>query len=410
MASGRHPLPFLSLLALPFLLLLTPFVHAALTNLTIDDTNSTYFTFTDADSNPPSWAAITPGAPCVYCSAQPPTDRIHNQTWHDGSVGSAGSFTFQGATPPLAPSPVHRARCCIRIHSSQWPGSAVYIYGIDLASPANISFILDDSPIPQFHYHNGTQQFVFDALFFAASNLSSFEEDGGVNHTVSWVLDKSRLNGTTGLFDYAIVTVEESTIAPSPSNAVPNQGSTSKTRSKSKNGTIIAAVVGTIAGLALLAGLIFLLLRRRSKEDSDSREESISEPDHNTPPQPRPQRVRDNYVVRPFVESALSLSQTQPSSLTTTPAPTMNQPEKTLDLSWTNPTLSVSALSVGSATSPLSTVHRDPEMSTLAPTITSGTTMSSSARERFLEDRLAIIEAHLQQHLPPPYQPPPEEV
>jgi hypothetical protein len=30
-------------------------------------------------------------------------------------------------------------------------------------------------------------------------------------------------------------------------------------------------------------------------------------------------------------------------------------------------------------------------------------TTASSARERFLEDRLAILEAHVQQHLPPLY-------
>jgi hypothetical protein len=44
-------------------------------------------------------------------------------------------------------------------------------------------------------------------------------------------------------------------------------------------------------------------------------------------------------------------------------------------------------------------------MSTLAPTVS---TMTGSAREQFLEDRLAILEAHMNQHLPPPYVPPEE--
>lgn len=32
--------------------------------------------------------------------------------------------------------------------------------------------------------------------------------------------------------------------------------------------------------------------------------------------------------------------------------------------------------------------------------------MASSARERFLEDRLTTLEAHVQQHLPPLYEGP----
>jgi hypothetical protein len=138
------------------------FVHAsaAFINLTIDDTNSTFFSFTDADRNPPSWAAITPSAPCVYCSAKPKTDRIHNQTWHDGGVGSAGSFTFQGAYR------FGLSSC----RSNGLPGSAVYIYGIDLATPGNISFTMDDDTT--IRYYNGTQQFVFDALFFMAADLT----------------------------------------------------------------------------------------------------------------------------------------------------------------------------------------------------------------------------------------------
>jgi hypothetical protein len=84
----------------------------------------------------------------------------------------------------------------------------VYIYGIDLADPANISFTMDNTN-KSFHYYNGTQQFVFDALFFSAQNLAQ-----GAKHTFSWVINESKTNGTTGLFDYAVVTVEESA-APS---------------------------------------------------------------------------------------------------------------------------------------------------------------------------------------------------
>jgi hypothetical protein len=103
--------------------------------LTVDDTNTTFFNFIDADVNPPSWAAISPGDPCAYCSAQPQTVSIYDQTWHDGSVGSAGSFTFQGEhrkeQGPMSPldSLPHQAPRCTstastlpipRIYRSPW--------------------------------------------------------------------------------------------------------------------------------------------------------------------------------------------------------------------------------------------------------------------------------------------------
>ncbi|KAF8190918.1 hypothetical protein K438DRAFT_904188 [Mycena galopus ATCC 62051] len=81
--------------------------RAALTNLTIDDANLTYFTWTEDPGIEPvptiPWAAISPGDPCLYCSAQPPDTDIHDQTWHDGSNNSAGSFTFQGLTAAQDP-------------------------------------------------------------------------------------------------------------------------------------------------------------------------------------------------------------------------------------------------------------------------------------------------------------------
>jgi hypothetical protein len=79
----------------------------------------------------------------------------------------------------------------------------MYIYGIDLENPANIPFALDGVNT-SFHYYAGTEQFVVNQLFFSAKNLEE-----SVNHTVSWVLNKSKTDGTTGLFDYAVITVEE---------------------------------------------------------------------------------------------------------------------------------------------------------------------------------------------------------
>ncbi|KAJ7635457.1 hypothetical protein DFH06DRAFT_1336487 [Mycena polygramma] len=287
-----------------------------------------------------------------------PSDAM--STWHDGSVGSAGSFTFQG--------------------------SAVYIYGIDLEHPANISFTMGDKT--GFHYYNGSEQFVFDALFFAATNLAD-----GVNHTVSWVLDKTALNGTTASFDYAIVAVDSA--SSSSSGSVPKEGSTSH---KPKIGTIIGAVLGAIGGLALLAALLSLHLFCRGHNTKNQNASPAADKTR------RALRVRDNYIIRPFSETAPSTAQSQPRTPTQPLSPTTlaagTRAEKRLEIPSAAPTQS--ALSEA-PTSPVS-----PRSPTEISTRPSTTSMSTSVRERFLEDRLAILDAHVQQHLPPLYEPPPD--
>ncbi|KAJ7253871.1 hypothetical protein C8J57DRAFT_1347814 [Mycena rebaudengoi] len=164
-------------LPLPLVLLLIAFVAAVPTNVTIDDADLAYFTWsTSTSSTSAPWAAIAPGAPCDFCSAQPPTTDIQNQTWHDGTNLSSGSFVFQG--------------------------SDVYIYGIDLANPANISFALDGKP-REAHHYAGPDRFVFRAVFFAAHDLAP-----GVNHTVEWAVHATKTNGSTALFDYAVFTAD----------------------------------------------------------------------------------------------------------------------------------------------------------------------------------------------------------
>ncbi|KAJ7696878.1 hypothetical protein B0H14DRAFT_3039834 [Mycena olivaceomarginata] len=336
MAAPHRP----SALALA-LIFFFPAVFAGVTNLTIYDTNSTFFDFVDnTNANPPSWAEIVPGDPCLYCSAQPQTTQIYNQTWHDG-------------------------RCA----------TSVYIYGIDLADPGNISFTMGDDTT--FHYYTGAEY---------------------VSHTVSWVINKSALNGTTGLFDYAVITVQESTTstATTSSRAVPTRSSASST-SKNPTGAIVGALVGVIGGLTVLAAIILLLRRKRPTS-------AISEDSG-----PRVRRVRGKYVVQSFAESAPPPSQAPPASLDTidamTLATTAPVSRKTLDVGWTEPDRSM--VSMGSNTSPVVTLPRDLDISALAPTVS---TMTASAREQFLEDRIAIMEAHVSQHLPPPYVPPAESV
>ncbi|KAF7341534.1 hypothetical protein MVEN_01891100 [Mycena venus] len=218
--------------------------QAALTNITIDDSNLTCFTWIEDTGSPQPnlpWAAITPTSPCLYCSAQPLTADIYNKTWHDGSNNSAASFTFQG--------------------------SAIYIYGIDLKDPANISFTMDGNVLT-FHYYNGSEQFVFNSLFFLAKDLIV-----GVNHTVSWVLHATRANGTiqTALFDYAIVTVDQSQTSTSANRSPSSTGSpTIATKSKSHTSAIAGGVVGGLATMGTIV-VVTMLLEERVVELESSR-------------------------------------------------------------------------------------------------------------------------------------------
>jgi hypothetical protein len=88
-----------------FIHLVSLSANAVFTNLTIDDTNTSYFTWVEPPiqfpTPNPMWVAASVSDPCSYCSAQPQLDpaaaaAIHNQTWRDGRVGSTGSLTFQG--------------------------------------------------------------------------------------------------------------------------------------------------------------------------------------------------------------------------------------------------------------------------------------------------------------------------
>ncbi|KAF7363734.1 hypothetical protein MSAN_01031200 [Mycena sanguinolenta] len=168
-------------------LVLAVVARGGIVNTTIDDSSSS-FTFTG------TWNTITPSSPCTICSSNPDPSQVHDGTWHDGNihdgapVGTSGSFTFTG--------------------------SAVYIFGIDQAeSQPDIAFTLES--IQQVHHYTGTDQFVYNALFFSATGLASDQ-----THTVNWVFNLA--NTTTpvqaALFDYAIVTSGDDETTPIPSS------------------------------------------------------------------------------------------------------------------------------------------------------------------------------------------------
>ncbi|KAJ6525764.1 hypothetical protein B0H19DRAFT_591399 [Mycena capillaripes] len=156
-------------------LLVAVLASGAITNTTIDDSDSS-FTFTG------TWNVITPNSPCNGCSSQLNASQTNGGTWHDGNyqdgapVGTSGSFTFQG--------------------------SAVYIFGIDQAvSQPDIAFTLGN--VQQVHHYTGTVQYVYNALFFSAEGL-----DPDQTHTVDWVFNLADTGVVmqVALFDYAIVT------------------------------------------------------------------------------------------------------------------------------------------------------------------------------------------------------------
>ncbi|KAF7289174.1 hypothetical protein MIND_01378500 [Mycena indigotica] len=314
---------------LPLLLLRLgfPLITAALTNITIDDGNLDYFSWFEDPAISPAplhpWAASSPGNRCDYCSAQPPATDIFNQTWHDGSNNSAGSLTFQG--------------------------SAVYIYGIDLANPANVSFSFDGQPAG-FHLYTGAEGFVFKSLFFSRSGLSS-----SGNHTVEWVLRTSKTNGTTALFDYAMITVDAAT---SSSNTPPGSTSSPSSKKSSNTGAIAGGVIGGLVG-----------------------------PDYREKPRSRNERTTSRHI-EPFNNHA------EPAESVATSSP---QESKTYDVAWATPALSAPSL-------PATTAAIDVASASIQAT-DSASTVTTTTRERQLEARLAALEAQVLQAEPPPYIP-----
>ncbi|KAF7316300.1 hypothetical protein MIND_00148700 [Mycena indigotica] len=277
------------MLRLAWILVLFVFgAQTALVNITIDDTDPNAWTWIG------KWDAYTKDkTTCDGCFAHPDPSQVHNSSWHDGRLCS-GSFTSQGV--------------------------AVYIYGIDLSGfegdPANISFSVKNSPVSTFHYLKTPSGYIYNSLFFSAHGL-----DDSAPFTVDWTENLSSAGGGVGLFDYAVVTVEQkdalpvvkpstttttssattsssitptstsekSSISPSSTSArksIPAADSTSSsalqssisafgfslptgsslpTTHQSKTGFIVGGVVGGIAVFLFLAGVCLCYWRRRSR-------------------------------------------------------------------------------------------------------------------------------------------------
>ncbi|KAJ7064852.1 hypothetical protein C8F01DRAFT_777313 [Mycena amicta] len=190
-------------------------------------------------------------------------------------------------------------------------GVAVYIYGIDVVDPANITFAMSNPPISAFHYKDSGGGFIYDSLFFSADGL-----DGTTQHTVTWNEKSNSISGGgAGLFDYAVVTVDKSATSSQPSTSASGStssssfpsainsesgGLTSNTR-KSNAGIFAGGVIGSLALLSLLAAVVYYCLRRRSRSASSllmriTSRSSVLHPDHFVEPFQVPQSSRTTYT------------------------------------------------------------------------------------------------------------------
>ncbi|KAF7304065.1 hypothetical protein MIND_00638000 [Mycena indigotica] len=367
--------------------LLFPSVMAVtLTNLTVDDTDLNYFWWSDAVANTPAWTAITPETPCNFCSAQPQPKSIHNRTWHDGTQGGVGQLTFIG--------------------------TAAWIYGIDLANGGNISFSVSGVNKTDSHYYNGDEQFVFNSLLFSVTDLPTDPDGNPRNHTISWLVEKSSRNGTTALFDYAVIRVAAQMPSNSSSSTTPDSG-----HSKPNAGAIAGGVIGGLFGV-LLAILALFFCRRRQQaltRDMPSKEDVrpyVDEPSElgapsvslaaRTRPLSTPTQGSSTFAGSSFLSAATIGKSALPGTVGRT---------KMFDTSSTSPSESLPSTFVASASTSTSanvtpstptappsalsflispTDEGDHERRTIAPTVV-------SAREQFLEQRLAVLEEHVRE-------------
>ncbi|KAF7316304.1 hypothetical protein MIND_00149100 [Mycena indigotica] len=170
---------------------------AILVNITIDDMDTAW-------SWNGAWNAVTPESPCPnhLCVVHPDSNQAYNHSWHNGALFS-GTFTFKGV--------------------------AVYIYGIDIVNPANVSFSMECPRVSTFHYvnTNASGNYVYNSLFFSASNLDGTKESTVLFQEMLAPMPSPLNPGRIALLDYAVVTIDLQTAAPpnlpqqpEPSNSI----------------------------------------------------------------------------------------------------------------------------------------------------------------------------------------------
>lgn len=287
----NHALTFFSAL-----LYLCKHIDAVLINTTIDDT------FGDPTSgrfiayHPVS--AWNDGANCDRCNAHPDTDFLYMRTWKDSTYDPklevpSASVTFTGTAVYVL---------CALSHSKARPFGS-----------SNMTFFIDDRLAGSFTQEApGAAGFDYNVAVFVQTNLPSTEHNLTIQNGY---VDGPR---TLMLLDAIIYTQDDEKSEPSSISMGPKVGPTATTRASTESSStpgsvIIAAVIGSTGGVALIILLYLLCHRHRSHRTSRTQTSITASGGRSPPSQP--------YITTPFVYEGPPSSAVAPFSVHEEEAP-----------------------------------------------------------------------------------------
>ncbi|KAL4265888.1 hypothetical protein AB1N83_003460 [Pleurotus pulmonarius] len=281
----KHALTFCS--ALLFLCCRT---GAVFINITVDDTLGDPTTGRRVAYHPASvW---NDGANCSACNARPDKDFLYMGTWKDSSYDPqsevpTASVTFFGTAVYVL---------CALSHSKAKPfGSSNMFFFIDNQLAGNFT---RESP--------GTDGYDYNVTVFSQTNLPSAE------HNLTIQNGRAKGRRTLMLLDAIIYTRDDGksdspSISAGPTAVGPTATMRVSTESASTSGTVvIAAVIGSTGGVALIILLYLLCHRHRSHRASRAQTADIAPGRRSPPSQP--------YITTPFVYEGPSSRSAVPSS------------------------------------------------------------------------------------------------
>ncbi|KAJ6502206.1 hypothetical protein C8R45DRAFT_975754, partial [Mycena sanguinolenta] len=434
--------------------------NCALTNTTFDDSSSS-FTFSGA------WTTITPSNPCGGCATKPDPSQIYEGSWHDGNYRNGasslttGSFTFQGSAVYIFGIDQDSSEADIvftlgniqKTHhftgtgsgSDQFAYNSLFFYATGLPSDQTqtVSWSLNLDPTEE-AAGTGEQIGLFDYAIVTTgeedtpnppsssstpvpptqtsssdnnnnnanpntnnnnsnTNNNSPTTSTGSSNTGSTIATPAPSNSGTSQFGTSSGASHSSgtsqTNKPTASNA--NQGTVTvsgasgtttviavgasvSSKSKSNVGAIAGGIVGGLAVIALVALFIWYRLRRARR----------AKPDTAVRPQSQFLRAADYPILARQAENAPQVSTSLSKAAMASPstisllAPEDRSPGSDVPSTPNNAPSVLEATVVENAPAP------------------SGTSSTTSRNIRWMEERLAALEAqvatqHLQQ--PPPY-------
>ncbi|KAG9224295.1 hypothetical protein CCMSSC00406_0004794 [Pleurotus cornucopiae] len=287
----NHALTFCSAL-----LYLCKRIDAVLINTTIDDTLGDPTTGRFIAYHPVS--AWNDGANCDRCNAHPDTNFLYMRTWKDSTYDPklevpSASVSFTGTAVYVL---------CALSHSKARPFGS-----------SNMTFFIDDRLAGNFTQEApGAAGFDYNVAVFVQTNLPSTEHNLTIQNGY---VDGPR---TLMLLDAIIYTQDNGKSEPSSISMGPKVGPTATTRASTESSStpgsvIIAAVIGSTGGVALII-LLYLLCHRHRSHRTSSTQTSVTASGGRSPPsQP--------YITTPFVYEGPPSSAVAPSSVHEEEAP-----------------------------------------------------------------------------------------